>query len=57
VIILLILTFAGIIAIQTPGLIREKLWGELVSFFVLLAIAYILAILYILGIKITFLTL
>lgn len=44
-IILLILTFAVIVALQAPQLVRKKLWGELAAFSVLLAIGFVFAFL------------
>lgn len=42
-IILLILVFAAIIALEVPGLLRKKMWRELAAFSVLLLIGMVLS--------------
>lgn len=50
-VILLILTFTIIVTFQVPGLIKKKLWGELIAFFVLMLIGFGLAFLSLMGVK------
>ncbi|MDD4237621.1 MAG: hypothetical protein PHT62_03560 [Desulfotomaculaceae bacterium] len=42
-ILLLVLVFAVIIALEAPGLVRKKMWRELTAFSVLLLIGMILS--------------
>ncbi|SFR09786.1 hypothetical protein [Desulfoscipio geothermicus] len=49
--ILLVLSLLIIIMLETPRLVREKMWRELAAFSVILVVAYALAFLKVLGIK------
>lgn len=50
-IVLLIMTFIGIILFETPGLIKKKMWRELAAFSMYLSIGMALSIPQVLGIK------
>lgn len=50
-VLLLIISMIIIILLEVPRLVREKLWRELGAFAVILAIAYTLAFLRVLGVK------
>lgn len=50
--VLLILTFLGIAILEVPGLVRRRLWRELVAFSVLLTIGFVLSFLQIIGVKV-----
>jgi len=41
---LLLLVFGGIIALEAPGLVREQMWGELAAFGFLLALGMVLSV-------------
>ncbi|SHI86626.1 hypothetical protein [Desulfofundulus thermosubterraneus] len=49
---LLIVSFIGIILLEVPGLVKKKMWRELVAFSVYLAIGMALSIPQVLGIKV-----
>jgi hypothetical protein len=49
---LLIAVFTGIVLYEVPGLIRNKYWYELGVFSFLLAIAFVISLLYSLNIKV-----
>ena len=48
---LLLLTFAGIVYYEVPGLIHRKQWRELAAFAGLLSLGFILSLLQIIGVK------
>ncbi|HHY70359.1 MAG TPA: hypothetical protein GX519_01600 [Thermoanaerobacterales bacterium] len=48
----LILIFIVIVFLEVPGLLREKLWRELIAFSVLLSIGFILSFLQVISVKI-----
>jgi hypothetical protein len=39
-IVLLVFLFLGIILIEVPGLIRQKMWRELIAFAIILALGF-----------------
>ncbi|KKM10283.1 hypothetical protein SY88_14590 [Clostridiales bacterium PH28_bin88] len=41
---LLLLVFGGIIALEVPGLVRKQMWGELAAFGFLLALGMVLSV-------------
>ncbi|MDK2823181.1 MAG: hypothetical protein PWQ67_574 [Clostridia bacterium] len=49
---LLFLLFIGIILLEVPGLVKKKMWRELVSFSIYLFIGMALSIPQVLGVKI-----
>lgn len=49
--ILLVFSMVIIILLEVPSLVREKLWRELVAFSVILFIAYVMAFLKVMGVK------
>lgn len=49
--ILLVLSMVCIILLEVPRLIREKLWRELGAFSVILVVAYTLAFMQLMGVK------
>jgi hypothetical protein len=51
VIVLLLVLFAGIILFEVPGLIKKKMWRELVAFSVYLLIGMALSIPQVMGLK------
>ncbi|WP_422443645.1 hypothetical protein [Thermoanaerobacterium sp. DL9XJH110] len=50
-IVLLLVLFAGIIMFEVPGLIKKKMWRELVAFTVYLLIGMALSIPQVMGLK------
>lgn len=50
-IVLLLVLFAGIILFEVPGLIKKKMWRELVAFSVYLLIGMALSIPQVMGLK------
>ncbi|SFR00233.1 hypothetical protein [Desulfoscipio geothermicus] len=51
-VILVILAFLGIIGIEVPGLVKKKMWRELIAFSVLLLVGMALSIPQALGIQV-----
>lgn len=51
VIVLLIMLFIGIVLIKVPGLVKKKMWRELVAFSVYLCIGVALSIPLVLGVE------
>lgn len=49
---LLLLVFAGVILIEVPGMVKNKMWRELVVFFIFLALGMALSIPQVLGVRI-----
>lgn len=48
---ILILVFTGIALVETPGILKQKLWGELATLSILLTIGFTLSLLQIMEIK------
>ena len=48
---LLVCAFLGVILIEVPSLISKKHWRELVVFSILLSIAFVMALLQTIGVK------
>jgi len=52
IVLILIFVFTGIALVEIPGLLREKLWGELATFSILLTIGFTISFLQIIGIEV-----
>lgn len=50
--ILLVITFLGIILFEVPGLIQKRYWRELAAFSFFLLLAFVISLLQVLGVKI-----
>lgn len=48
---LLLSVFIGVILFEVPSLIRKKQWRELIVFSILLSIAFVMALLQTIGVK------
>lgn len=51
-ILLLFIIFIGVILFEVPGLVRKKYWRELTFFSLFLLVAFTLALLQVIGVKI-----
>ncbi|RKL61673.1 hypothetical protein DXT63_15560 [Thermoanaerobacteraceae bacterium SP2] len=51
-ILLLLLLFAGVVLMEVPGMVKNKMWRELAVFFIFLVVGMGLSIPQVLGLKI-----
>lgn len=48
---LILLLFAGVVLMEVPGMVKKKMWRELVVFFIFLVLAMALSIPQVVGVK------